>query len=47
MRYQKEKWHKKERNKQIGVFDEQCKNLSRKFKVLMKEFDKLNELFCE
>ena len=45
MRYQKEKWHQKERNKQIGVFDEECKNLSRKFKVLMKEFDKSNELF--
>jgi len=47
VRYQKEKWHQKERNKQIGVFDEECKNLSRKFKVLMKEFDKSNELFYE
>jgi hypothetical protein len=47
MRYQKEKWYQKKRNKQIGVFYEECKNLSRKLEVLMKEFDKLNELFYE
>ena len=26
-------------------FDEECKDLSRKFRVLMNEFDKLNALF--
>jgi len=28
-------------------FDEECKDLSRKFWVLMNEFDKLNALFYE
>jgi hypothetical protein len=46
-RYLKERWYQRERNKQVGVFDEECKDLSRKFWVLMNEFDKLNALFYE
>ena len=43
-RYQKERWYQRKRNKYIGVFDKECKDLFYKFGVLMKEFDKLNEL---
>jgi hypothetical protein len=43
-RYLKEKWYQRERNKQVDVFDEECKDLSRKFWVLM---NKLNALFYE
>jgi hypothetical protein len=46
-RYLKERWYQRKRNKQVGVFDEECKDLSRKFWVLMNEFDKLNALFYE
>jgi hypothetical protein len=46
-RYLKERWYQRESNKQVGVFDEECKDLSRKFWVLMNEFDKLNALFYE
>ena len=46
-RYLKERWYQRESNKQVGVFDEECKDLSRKFRVLMNEFDKLNEIFYE
>jgi len=47
LRYLKERWYQRESNKQVGVFDEECKDLSRKFWVLMNEFDKLNALFYE
>jgi len=47
LRYLKERWYQRESNKQVGVFDEECKDLSRKFRVLMNEFDKLNEIFYE
>jgi hypothetical protein len=46
-RYLKERWYQRKRNKQVGVFYEECKDLSRKFWVLMNEFDKLNALFYE
>jgi hypothetical protein len=47
LRYLKERWYQRERNKQVSVFLEECKDLSRKFWVLMNEFDKLNALCYE
>jgi hypothetical protein len=37
--WQRKMRYQKEMNKKIGVFYEECKDLSYKFRVLMKEFD--------
>ena len=46
-RYKKERWYQRDRNTHIDVSDEEDKDPCRKFGVLMKEFDKLNELLYE